>query len=183
MKKSGAHFQKMINLASTIQTMKFLFVIIISIAINHHIHAQKNMMIEKIGTHRKFYFKTGDDLKIRIKPVDSIIHGKIWDIRDSALSISKFGIHDVRIKNISVVYKHFSFPRKLAIKTAIFSGAIFCIIAANHLINNEPVFTKDMFIISGSFLGASLISWSFHQQKLKIGHRWKIKVLDINILR
>jgi len=53
----------------------------------------------------------------------------------------------------------------------------FTILSINHLINNEPVFSPDVLIVSGSLLGAGLISLSFSQKRYKIGVKWKVSVI------
>ena len=60
--------------------------------------------------------------------------------------------------------------------------AYFTVISFNHLINNEIVFTKDVFIVPTALFGAGLISVSLSQKRCKIGDRWKLKVLEIRIL-
>jgi len=161
--------------------MKYLLTIILTIVFSCNLFAQKKILVEKIGTNRKYYFNIGDDLKLKVKPYDTIIRGELMDISDSKILITGLRMNDVMIKDIGSVYKHYAFPKKFAINTAIFGGAIFTIIVVNHLINNETVFTSDLFIISGSFIAASLISLSFSQKQCKIGSRWKIKVLDFSI--
>ncbi|MEI7982510.1 MAG: hypothetical protein WCI71_12725, partial [Bacteroidota bacterium] len=88
---------------------------------------------------------------------------------------------EVQLKDVGSVYKQFAFPKKFGKGLVIGSAAIFCIIVFNHLINNEPVFTPDLFIISGSALGAGLISLSLSQKRCRLGNTWKLKVLNISI--
>jgi hypothetical protein len=146
-----------------------------------HLYSQKTMMVEKIGTSRKYFYHTGDYLKLRVSKEDTLLKGKLWSIHDSVISVAELRPFDVRIADIHAVYKQFAYPKKFAKIVGIGSVGIFAIIALNHLINNEPVFTPDMFIISGSLLGASLISFSLSEKKCKIDGRWKVKILDIEL--
>ncbi|MEI6898819.1 MAG: hypothetical protein WCL00_02980 [Bacteroidota bacterium] len=155
-----------------------LFVLFVSYG-----YGQTRMLVEKMGSRSKYYFFAGDRIKLKITPFDTILKGRVWSIGDSLISVSRFGINDLKIRNIGSVYKEFSFPKKLAKKTAIFGGVIFLVIMTNHLINNEKVFTPDLFIISGASLGVSLISFSFSQRQCRIGPRWKIKILDFSVFR
>jgi hypothetical protein len=158
--------------------MKYLLNIALVVLISGQLIAQKTVLVEKLGTHRMFYYMTGDEMKLRVRPGDTILRGSLWDIRDSLITLTGLRSYDVKLSNIGAVYKQFSYPKKFAFHTAVFGGVIFVIIGVNHLINNEPVFSPDLFIISGSFAAASLISLSFSQKRCEIGHRWKVKVLD-----
>jgi hypothetical protein len=140
--------------------------------------AQQTLLIEKIGTSTRYPYKVGDMIKLRVKAEDTIIRGKIWDISDSSVSIAGLRPYDVRLSNIKVVYKQFYFPKKLGGYLAIFGAVIFGAITTNHLINNEQVFTPDLFIISGAVFGASAISFALSEKRCRIGNRWKIKVME-----
>jgi hypothetical protein len=143
--------------------------------------AQNTLLIEKIGTSRKYFYHTGDYMKLRVSKQDTLLKGKLWSIHDSTISVSELRPFEVQFKDINSVYKRFAFPKKFGKFMCIGGGALFTIIAFNHLINNEQVFTNDMFIISGSLIGAGLISISLSEKRCKTGKGWKIKVLDINV--
>ena len=143
--------------------------------------SQKTLLIEKIGTSKKYFYHAGDYLKLRVSNLDTLLVGKLWSIRDSVISVAELRPFDVRLNEIGSVYKRFYFPRKIGKYLEYGSAGIFAIIVINHLINNEQVFTPDLFIISGSLLGGGLICLSLSQKRCKIGYRWKIKVLDIPV--
>lgn len=159
--------------------MKIVTGLLFFILFSSGIQAQKTLMVEKIGTTRKYYYHIGDYLKLRVSFQDTLLKGKLWDIRDSVISVSELRPFDVRLSDIGSVYKRFAFPKKLGIYLGCFSAGLFAIIVTNHLLNNEQVFTPDLFIITGSILGGSLISFSLSQKRCKIGPRWKIKVMNI----
>ena len=159
---------------------KYQICILLAIFSSFHLFAQKKILIEKIGTNRKYYYEIGNILKLKIKPSDSILRGELSDIRDSALTLSGFYIRDLMLKDVGSVYKQFAFPKKFAVYSALFSGFIFSIIVTDHLLYNEQVFTPDLFIITGAFVGASLVSLSFSQKQCRIGSRWKLKVMDFS---
>lgn len=163
--------------------MKYFFSILLVIFLSGQLFAQRKLLVEKIGTNKKYYYNVGDALKIKVRPNDTILRGQVWNIQDSLLSLAALKVVDVEIRDIGSVYKQFAFPKKFAFYSVLFGAIIFPIIVTNHLINNEQVFTSDLFIISGSFIGASLVSLSFSQKQCKIGSRWKIKVLDFSYLR
>ena len=163
--------------------MKHFTVFLFLIMANGYLFGQKTMMVEKIGTSRKYYYHIGDYLKLRVSAQDTILKGKLWEIQDSSIAVSELRPFDVRLCSIGSVYKQFAFPKKLGTYLGFFSAGLFVIIVANHLINKEQVFTPDLFIISGSVLGGSLISFSLSQKRCKIGHRWKVKVLNIPLYK
>ena len=161
--------------------MKRILILLVLTIATGHVFAQKTLMVEKIGTARKYFYHTGDRLKLRVSKQDTLLVGKLWSIRDSSISVSELRPFDVRLNDIGSVYKRFSFPNRFGKYLAVGSAGIFSIIVINHLINNEQVFTPDLFIISGSVLGGGLISLSLSQKRCKIGLHWKVKVLDIQV--
>ena len=161
--------------------MKNITVLLVFYFVTGFVIGQKTLMVEKIGTSRKYFYHTGDFMKLRVSKQDTLLKGKLWTIRDSAVSIAELRPFDVRLKDIGSVYKQFYFPKKFGRYMRIGSVVFFTIIAINHLINNEQVFAPDMFIISGSLLGLSIISLSLSEKRCKTGHHWKIKVLEINL--
>ena len=111
----------------------------------------------------------------------TLLKGKLWSIHDSVISIAELRPFDVKLGDIGSVYKKFGFPKRLGVYLGCFGVGIFAVMVTDHLLNNEQVFTPDVFYISGAFIGGSLISFSLSQKRCKIGNRWKIKVLDIEI--
>jgi hypothetical protein len=160
--------------------MKTAAIILLFLAISFQLTAQRKLLVEKTGTSRKYYFLEGDVLKLKIRSLDTIVRGKLLDLRDSGLTLSGWRPMDIPLRDIGAVYKAYSFPKKFGVYSIIFGGAIFAVITTNHLINNEQVFTPDLFIISGSFIGAGLVSLSLSQKKCRIGPRWKVKVLNFD---
>ncbi len=158
--------------------MKKLILILFLFSIPAALFSQKTMMIEKLGTSRKYFYHTGDYVKLRVSKQDTLLKGKLWFIKDSLISVAELRPFDVHLGDIGSVYKQFGFPKRFGAYLGAFGVGIFAVIATNHLINNEQVFTADMFIISGAFIGGSIISFSLSQKRCKIGNRWKIKVLD-----
>jgi hypothetical protein len=143
--------------------------------------AQKTLMVEKVGASRRYFYAAGDYIKLRTISEDTLLRGKLWSVNDSSLFVYGWRPFEVRLGDIGSVYKQYYFPKKFGIYMTIGSAGIFAIIAFNHMINNEQVFTPDMFIISGSMLGAGLISLSLSQKRCRTGMHWKIKVLDLKI--
>ncbi|HNW73042.1 MAG: hypothetical protein PHP04_06760 [Bacteroidales bacterium] len=159
--------------------MKNILLLFIIMAFTASASAQKTMMVEKIGTSHRYFFKTGDYIKLKISKPDTLLKGKLWSIDDSAVFVSDFRPFEVSVRQINAVYKRFDAPRKMAYTTLIGSLGIFCIITINHVINNETVISPDALLISGGVAAAGLITLSFSEKKMKTGSRWKIKILDL----
>jgi hypothetical protein len=161
--------------------MKITIILIVICFVTASGFAQNTLMVEKVGSSRRYFYHTGDYVKLRVSKKDTLLKGKLWAIYDSAIFVSELRPFEVRLGDIGSVYKKFAFPGKFAKYMAIGSAGIFTIIAINHLINHEQVFTPDMFIIAGSMLGAGLISFSLSEKRCNTGKRWKVKVLDIEV--
>jgi hypothetical protein len=161
--------------------MKKILVLLVFYFIAGHLSAQRTLMVEKTGSSKKYFYHTGDYMKLRVSKQDTLLKGKLWSIRDSTVSISELRPFDVRLGNIGSVYKQFAFPKRFGRYMGIAGVSIFAIMAFNHLINNEQVFTTDMYIISGSLLGVGLISFSLKEKRCRTDRGWKIKVLDIDL--
>ena len=143
--------------------------------------AQKTLLVEKLGGSGRYYYHSGNIMKLRVSRLDTILIGRLWSIHDSIISISELRPFDVRIKDIGSVYKQYAYAKKFGKYAAIGSVTFFAIITFNHLINHQQVFSPDVFIVSGAFLGASLISLSLSEKRCRTDRGWKIKVLDIDV--
>jgi len=162
--------------------MRTLFVFVLFFFSPVLVFSQKTLLVEKIGTLRKYTFKVGDPVKLRVSSLDTLLKGRLWALEDSTIMVSELRPFPVDLKEIHSVYKQFAFPKKFGKSLLIGSGVIFSVIMINHLINHEQVFTPDLFLIPGSFAGAGLISLSLSQKRCQIGTKWKVKVLNINIM-
>jgi hypothetical protein len=140
--------------------------------------AQKTLLVEKIGRSGKYYYHVGDKIKLQTFGNKTVYKGMLSEIRDSSITISSISSDFVSIKDIACVYKQFPHVRKLGVRLGEFGGVIFLVMVANNLITNSQVFSQYVFIVSGSFLGAGLISLAFSERPCKIGTRWKVKILD-----
>jgi hypothetical protein len=158
--------------------MKTLIQVILFLLTACPAFSQKTMMVEKIGTSRRYFFYKDDFIKIRSTNPDTLLKGKLWHIGDSSIFVYGWRQVEVNLRDASSVYKKFLFPAKFGRLIGIGGIGIFAIITVNHLINNEQVFTPDMFLISGSMLAVSAISLSLSEKRCRIGNRWKIKILD-----
>jgi len=142
--------------------------------------AQKTLLVEKIGTSRKYYYHLDNKIKLRTITKDTVIEGRLTMITDSAISVST-ALKAIPLSDIASVYKQYGFPRRFGIKLCYASAMFFGILTINNLLNHSRVFPPYTFIISGVCLAGGLISLSFSEQNCKIGNRWKLKLLDIPV--
>jgi len=143
--------------------------------------AQKTLLVEKMGKPSKYYYHIGDKIKIYKFGSKKAMKGSITAIMDSAITITSITSENISLKEVQYVVKQFEFPRKLSIKLGEFGGVILLVMVVNNLLNNSQVFTPYVFIVSGSFLGGSLVSLMLSERRCKIGDRWKVKILDGNL--
>ena len=141
--------------------------------------AQKTLLFEKIGTSSRFAYHLGDDIKIRTLKKNLILKSYLWGLTDTTLTIGPR--NTVSVTDIGTVYRNHHFP-KLMTRFFFIAGAGYLIIDSfNNLINKEQVFIPQTLIISGSLIGISLVLIPAHQTKMKIGIRWKVKILDADV--
>ena len=142
-------------------------------------YAQKTMVVEKIGTSTRYAFHLGDDVKVRTKKENKIVNSYLWNLTDSSLTL---GVRTtIPLSDISAVYKHFYF-QKLMTRIFLYAGAgYFVLDSFNNLINKEQVFVPQTMIISASLIAVGVAIIPLGQKKCKIGIRWKLKVMDINL--
>jgi hypothetical protein len=157
---------------------KLLYIIILSFLSFNGI-SQKTLLVEKIGKPAKYYYHSGDKIKLKALGVKSTLKGTIGAIGDSSFILKEtFSDTIVRLKDIQCVYKQRSFPKKFGIRLCEFGGVIFAVMVFNNLVNDSPAFNQYVFIVSGSFVGAGLISLAFSERPCKIGSKWKVKIMD-----
>jgi hypothetical protein len=158
--------------------MKWLVCLILFPILSVSSIAQKTLLVEKIGRSAKYYYHVGDKIKLQTSGRKAVYQGVLSEISDSSITINSVSSDFISTKDIVCVYKQFPYARKFGKKLTMFGGVIFLVMVANNLINNAQVFTQYVFIVSGSFLGAGLISLAFSERPCKIGVRWKLKILD-----
>jgi len=143
------------------------------------VHAQKTLVVEKIGTSTRYAFHLGDDVKVRTKKQDVIVKSYLWALTDSSLTIGPHTV--IPASDVSAVYKHFHF-QKFMTQAFVYAGAGYLVLDTfNNLINHEQVFVPQTLIISGSLLSVGFAIIPLGQKKCRIGIRWKLKIMDINL--
>ena len=159
--------------------MRKLILLVMLLAAYSGVYAQKTLVLEKIGTPTRYGFHLGDDVKIRTKKQNLIVKSYLCNLTDSSVTIGSRTT--IQLSDISAVYIHYYFPN-LMNRILFYAGAGYFILDSfNNLINHEQVFVPQTMIISGCLLGASLAFIPLSQKKCRIGIRWKLKIMDINL--
>ena len=159
--------------------MRKLMLLLVLLAAFSGASAQKTLVVEKIGTSTRYAFHLGDDVKVRTKKQNVIVKSILWNLTDTSLTIGPRTT--IPLSDISAVYKHFHF-QKLMTRYLFYLGAGYFILDSfNNLINKEQVFVPQTMIISGSLIGVSIAIIPLGQKKCRIGIRWKLKIMDINL--
>ena len=141
--------------------------------------SQKTLLLEKIGSSRKFFYHLEDRIKLKIDG-NHMAEGRITMIADSSIGLSSER-YAIPVKDIASVYQQFGFARRFGKRLCIAGGVFLAIVTVNNLLNNQQVFPAYGFIIGGACLAGGLISLSLSQQKFTMGYRWKLKVLDFTV--
>jgi hypothetical protein len=159
--------------------MRKLILLLILLVAFSGVFAQKTLVLEKIGTSTRYAFHIGDNVKIRTKKQNVIVKSYLWNLTDSSVTIGPRTT--IPLSDISAVYKHYYF-QNLMTRILFYAGAGYFILDSfNNLINREQVFVPQTMIISGSLIGVSMAIIPLGQKKYRIGIRWKLKIMDINL--
>ena len=159
--------------------MRMLVLTWVLLTVLSDVSAQKTLVVEKIGTSTRYAFHLGDDVKIRTKKQNMIVKSYLWNLTDSSMTI---GPHTtIPISDISAVYKNYHFPKLMTRFLFIAGAGYFILDSFNNLINKEQVFVPQTMIISASLIGVSAAIIPLGQKKCRIGIRWKLKIMDINL--
>jgi hypothetical protein len=154
-----------------------LLVILLSVCTG--LFAQMTMVVEKIGTPTRYGFRLGDDVKIQTKKQKVIVKSYLWALTDTSITIGPRTT--IPVSDIGAVYKHYHFPRLMTDFLFIAGAGYFVLDSFNNMINKERVFNPQTMIIGGCLVAASLAIIPLHQKKCRIGIRWKLKIMDINL--
>jgi hypothetical protein len=159
--------------------MRKLILLLVFLTVFSAVSGQKTLVVEKIGTSTRYAFHLGDDMKIRTKKPDGIVKSYLGFLTDSSLTMGPRTI--IPVSDVSAVYKHFHFQTFMT-RAFFYAGAGYILLDSfNNLINNERVFIPQTMIISGSLMAVSFAIIPLGHKKCRIGIRWKLKIMDINL--
>lgn len=145
--------------------------------------AQKYLVLEKVGTRKRFEYPVGSTLAFRLKGEDFFRTGTITDLVDSVivLDYTFFKLNAIDAINIkgrptSRVNKSPYAITLIAAGAVLFLGDMF-----NETVTsgNNYTLNNSITIASGSMIGAGLI-WMFVRHDVRrLKRNWRLRVVDI----
>ncbi|MEI6454697.1 MAG: hypothetical protein WCO93_00275 [bacterium] len=157
-----------------VKTCLVLFVLLMAL-MSEQLSGQNILMLEKIGTLKKYNYQVGDFINILTTSQHLRLKNYLWSIEDSSIMIGTN--YTVRLNDIKSVRRDVYFPKLLSKITLIAGAGLIAIDVVNNLINGLPVFNESTLIIGGCLIGAGLVLIPLSHKNLKIGYQWKLKIL------
>lgn len=152
-----------------------IFVLIFS---SSNLLAQKIVAFDKSGKVKRVRYSRGDLIKLNLNSGERVF-GTIHQIMDSSFVVEGMTIG---LKDVSQVYNTqrlagFKFFSKLFIYGGL---AYFPLVTVNRTINNDdPTFSKQAAIISGSMLATGIIFQLIANKRYKISEKRPLKIIDL----
>jgi len=141
--------------------------------------AQKMLLVENMNSLKNFKYYQGEDILIKFTGIDGRIADRIYDLTDSTLILEVLG--EVRLENISCIYRENWFVQILRGLTLLGGAAYFGIDSFNRLINHEyPVIDSGTLWISGGMVAFSFALTPFKYKRLKMERNWQLRTIDLN---
>jgi hypothetical protein len=146
------------------------------------VDAQKVLLLQKPGTTKRFLYKVGDQISIRIGEPAFTVSGQITYIDDSVCTVNKDYTFQISKVQEVIRTRHFLHNswRKLFLASALYAGGSMI----NRSLNNEePLIDSTIPIVSGSFIVLGTTAYLLRYRHLKMENGWVLKVLDFDIYK
>jgi hypothetical protein len=136
---------------------------------------QNILLLEKIGTPKKFTYQIGDFINVKTKVQHLRLKNELWSIEDSSVMIGTN--YTVRFDDIKSVRRDLYFPKLLSRIMLIAGAGYITLDIVNSLLTGQQVYNPTALIIGGSLIGVGLVMIPLSHHNINIGFKWKIKVL------
>jgi len=164
------------------KTIPRLALIILLLAVSQVIDAQKILLLQHPGKAKRFFYKTGDKIFMRVGEPAYALNGEITAIGDSTVTVDKN--FTVPFSKVHKVSRPRWFLRGSWPKLAIASAAYSLISIINRGSNNEkPLIDNTIPIVSGSLLGLAAVCFKFQWRTMQLPGEWRFKVLDYDAFK
>jgi hypothetical protein len=141
------------------------------------IMGQPILILENSSNFKNHKYYPGDDIILKITGEKAKIADEIVALGDSVILLAQYG--EVRITVIEAFLRENWLVRIVRGLTLIGGTAYLAVDSFNRLINQEgPVIQQETLIISGSMVAFSFALAPFNYRKIKLGDRWKVRVID-----
>ncbi len=141
--------------------------------------AQQYLIVQKSESIKTFKYRTGDQIMFSLTGTEKVFSGELTYIGDSTFAVDdKFEIH---LKAVSTIYRTRYFIRLLS-KILLTAGVIYIgVETVNGVINNDsPMISKSTAIASSAMVGAGIGIGLLKTAKLRIGEKYKLKILNFD---
>ncbi|HEX7411241.1 MAG TPA: hypothetical protein VF298_03785 [Bacteroidales bacterium] len=143
------------------------------------VHCQKLLILERPGTIKHFFFKTGDRIRLYDSKSMSMIHGDISRITDTVIVINM--LEPVILSRVSIVYRPLTMLHIFSRTTTAAGLGYFLLTGFNNAINKKsPIIDHGTLIVSALITGAGVATSFIRYRKFALGTHWRLKVIDID---
>jgi len=143
--------------------------------------AQKFLVLEKLGTHKRYEYHIGDEITFKIEDEDFFRHSVIEDVLDSVI-IFDYGFFSFRdIESVNVRGSTGNPVTRFAIPLMVGGVILFLADQFNETVigGRKASINKGVTIASGSLLGAGLLMLIPGNGIKKIKGNWRLRLVDI----
>ena len=146
------------------------------------VEAQKVLLLQKPGRTKRFLYKSGDKIAVRMGEPEFEVRGEITYIDDSICTVNRnytFQLSKVHQVDIRRPFLSGSWWKLYLASGIYFFGSMF-----NHAINHEePLIDNTVPYVSGSFVALGTSAYLLRNKHCKMENGWKLKVLDYDIFK
>ena len=146
------------------------------------IDAQKVLLLQKPGTSKRYFYRTGDKISALIGSPEFKASGEITYIDDSVFTINRNFTFPIANVNEVIRKRHWFYYSwaKLFAASALYAGGS---IINRGIHDEEPMIDYTVPIVSGSLIALGTTSYLLRYKKCKMENNWKLKVLDYDIFK
>ncbi len=135
------------------------------------------LILENTSTLKNLKYYPGDDVILSISGEKGKIFDSVIGIEDSLITLAEAG--EVEFSRIEAFYTANWLVRTVRGLTFIGGTAYLALDSFNRLINKEgPVFQEETLLISGALVGFSFALIPLSYRKMKLGDKWKLRMID-----
>lgn len=143
--------------------------------------AQKFLVLEKMGTHKRFEYHIGDEITFKVKNEEFFRTSTIEDLVDSVI-IFDYGFFTFKdIESVRVRGREGTGPTRFAVPLMVGGVVLFLADQFNETVvgGREATLNKGVTIASGSLIGAGLLMLIPGKGVKKLKRNWRLRLVDI----
>lgn len=160
---------------------KITILLLILLFAAESIWAQKTLIVDKVGRGKHLEYNTDDFITFFSGDPEFKTAGTISAISDSTITIN--GAFTVSLSKISKIQRTHQFL--YGSKYYLFGAAAVypAISAVNHALNDENLTDRSMITFPATLISAGVLSRLFQFRNIKLGKKWKLKVVEFESLQ